>query len=622
MAAELGKAWVEIVPSAQNLPGQLKNMFEGPSDEVGKSAGGKLMGSLKKAVAAAGIGAAIKKSLDFGAELQQNLGGTEAVFGDYANKIQATAKSAYKEMGMSASEYMATANKMGSLFQGSGVEQTRALELTQAAMKRAADTASVMGVDTAAAMEAITGAAKGNFTMMDNLGVKMDATTLQAYALEKGINFDWNTASNAEKAEIAMKMFMDRTKNYANNFAEESEKTLSGSIGAMKAAAQDLMGNLVLGENVGPAMNNLVESAVTAAGNLIPAIGNILAGLPGAISTAVNAIHPALMEGLSTATEAVKANFPAMLEGALTSLLSFSSTIRENAGQLVDAGLALIKSIADGIVQNIPVFIQTVPTIISNFAGVINDNAPKILATGLNIIKNLGLGLIQAIPVLVANIPQILKAIWDVFMAFQWLNLGKKVIEFVGKGIKGAASGISGSIKSLTGKIKSTFTGGLGQLKGNVSKLFDGVKTAMTSKITAAKETISGIAKKITGIFPLSVGRIFSNLKIPRINISGGTAPFGIGGLGTKPSISVTWNKKAMENPYLFSNATLFGAGEAGDEMLYGRNRLMKDISEAVKNGGGGDVVINLNYDSSDEAKDMLRDLARGVKRYRMAGAI
>ncbi len=71
-------------------------------------------------------------------------------------------------MGLSASDYMATANKMGSLFQGSGIDQRKSLELTSSAMRRAADVASVMGLDMKMAMESVAGAAKGNFTMINN----------------------------------------------------------------------------------------------------------------------------------------------------------------------------------------------------------------------------------------------------------------------------------------------------------------------------------------------------------------------------------------------------------------------------------------------------------------------
>lgn len=658
MATELGKAYVQIVPSAKGISGSISNVLNGEADSAGTSLGNKLMGSLKKVIVSAGIGAAIKKSLDFGAELQQNLGGTEAVFGDYADKIQNKAKSAYMNMGLSASDYMATANKMGSLFQGSGVEQVRALELTQNAMQRAADVASVMGIDTTMAMESIAGAAKGNFTMMDNLGVAMNATTLEAYALEKGINFKWNTASNAEKAELAMKMFMDRTTQYAGNFADESVTTLSGSLGAMKAAYQDFMANLTLGQSVGPAMNNLVQTAITYLSNLIPAIGNIFSGLPGAISTAVKAIHPALMTGLTTATSAIKKNLPGMIENAMSSLLNFSVLLRMNASQLVDAGLNMIKAIADGIIKNIPVFIKTVPTIISNFAGIINDNAPKILATGISIIKSLALGIIKAIPVLIQNIPQILKAIWDVFTAFQWLDLGKTIITGIKNGItamggamKGAGESIANGLKSvftngwnaiknltstiwtgiknlltgnwngikniasrvwsaikgavtspiqaarnllssLWGGIKSAASGAWNGIKAAASGAWSGIKSAMTKPIEVAKTTIRNALNKIKGFFPLSVGKIFSNLRIPKISVSGGKAPFGIGGKGSLPSFSVHWN--AQGGVYDSASIVGIGVGEAGREIIT-PEALMRQVFSEEMSSVNAETLRTLN---------------------------
>lgn len=112
----------------------------------------------------------------------------------------------------------------------------------------------------------------------------MNATTLEAYALEKGINFKWNTADNAAKAELAMKMFMDRTSQYAGNFARESEETFSGSFGAMKAAAEDTLANLALGENIQPSLQALAETTSTFLfNNFLPMVGNILMGLPGLV---------------------------------------------------------------------------------------------------------------------------------------------------------------------------------------------------------------------------------------------------------------------------------------------------------------------------------------------------
>ena len=132
------------------------------------------------------------------------------------------------------------------------------------------------------------------------------------------------------------------------------------------------------------------------------------------------------------------------------------------------------------------------------------------------------------------------------------------------------------------------------QIFASVKSTFSKFKQAIAKPFQDAWTTIKKIWDKLKGLFPLKIGKIFSNLKIPKIKIEGGKAPYGIGGFGKKPKISVSWNKKAMENPYMFSNATLFGAGEAGDEILYGRNRLMKDIANAVSGNGGGDIIMNV----------------------------
>ena len=158
-------------------------------------------------------------------------------------------------------------------------------------------------------------------------------------------------------------------------------------------------------------------------------------------------------------------------------------------------------------------------------------------------------------------------------------------------------NGIKTKISSVVNSIKSTVTNVFNALKSTVSTVWNAIKNAITKPINSAKETVSNAVKKLKGLFPLSIGKIFSDLKVPHFNIKGGKAPFGIGGKGSKPSISVSWYKKAMENPYLFSNATLFGAGEAGDEILYGRNALMRDMVKAVgaaMGGGSGETVINV----------------------------
>jgi hypothetical protein len=135
--------------------------------------------------------------------------------------------------------------------------------------------------------------------------------------------------------------------------------------------------------------------------------------------------------------------------------------------------------------------------------------------------------------------------------------------------------------------------------------VWNGIKTAVTHPIETAKNTVKGIIDKVKGFFPLSIGKIFSGFKLPHISVSGGKAPWGLFGKGSLPKFSVKWYKKAMEQPYMFSDATLFGAGEAGDELMYGKSNLMKDISTAVEgSSGGGQQVMITNYITVDGAEN------------------
>src|SRR5574344_51546 len=177
------------------------------------------------------VGASVKAS----GELEQQIGGTEAVFGKFATKVQDMSKTAFKTSGLSANDYMQTINKMGALMQGSGIEQEKAMDLSAAAMQRASDVASVMGISMEEAMYSIAGAAKGNFTMMDNLGVAMNATTIEAYALSKGIKKTYNEMTKAEQVEMAMQMFLEKSSYAMGNYSKENE-TFAGSLQTLKAS--------------------------------------------------------------------------------------------------------------------------------------------------------------------------------------------------------------------------------------------------------------------------------------------------------------------------------------------------------------------------------------------------
>lgn len=203
------------------------------------------------------------------AELEQNLGGSEAVWGEWADEIQATASHAFSAMGLSMSDYLAEANKMGSLLKGSGYTTAEAYQLTTDVMQRASDVASIMGIDVASAMQAVEGAAKGNFTMMDNLGVAINDTTLANYALEKGITKSTRSMTTQEKTALAFQLFMEKTADYAGNYAEEND-TLAGSFTTLSAAFDNFLAGKGTVDEFVDAVENAARVGLKTLGEMVP----------------------------------------------------------------------------------------------------------------------------------------------------------------------------------------------------------------------------------------------------------------------------------------------------------------------------------------------------------------
>lgn len=251
---------LDIVISAQNrefnraiddVIGRLDGLEE-QSRRTGDSIEG-IFSNLAGKLAALGIGKLISDSIMGGGELEQQLGGVEVVFKSHADSMKEAAVSAAENMGLSESAYLASANKMGALFKGSGFDIAYAADMSQQAMQRAADVASIMGVDVSSAMEAVTGAAKGNFTMMDNLGVAINDTTLQAYAQEKGLG---KLETTQQKVGAAMQMFLEKTEYAAGNYSREND-TFSGSLTTLKAEFENLTADL--GTTLLPTATTLVS---------------------------------------------------------------------------------------------------------------------------------------------------------------------------------------------------------------------------------------------------------------------------------------------------------------------------------------------------------------------------
>ena len=463
---------------------------------------GIAMGTVLVAAGAAAykLGKAVVEQLG---QLEQNLGGSEAVFGEYAASIQKTGEDAYRNLGVSQSEYLATANKMGALFQGVGVDQQTSLALTEKAMQRAADMASVMGIETSAALEAVTGAAKGNFTMMDNLGVAMNATSIQAYAVAKGLDFAWNSATQAQKAEVAMQMFFENTEQYAGNFARESSQTITGSIGMLKAAAQSWVAGLGNAEADTQALTrNMIDAFKTVMTNITPVLENIVKALPealGAVFSEMSTLLPtilttvtsifkqllnmlikllpelipvavdavmtiiwALVDNLpllvNTATQLILAlvngigkALPELIPAIVQAVVLIVASLLGNIDQVIEAGMSILFGLIEGIIGALPALIEAMPQLITAIVKCLIENLPKILSAGVRMIGALIQGIVGSIPQLSSNMPRVVSSIVNgVSKAIASVrDIGKNIVQGLWQGIQSMGQWIQDKIGSL-----------------------------------------------------------------------------------------------------------------------------------------------------------------------------
>jgi phage-related protein len=485
--------------------------------KFGKGLGGVAAGAgVAMAAVTAGAVALGTKVVQSFAALEQNMGGSVAVFGDYAGQIQALGAEAYKNLGLSQSDYLATANKMSALFQGSGISQAKSLDLTTEAMQRAADVASVMGISTESAMESIAGAAKGNFTMMDNLGVAMTEASLRAYAAEQGMeNWSYATSTAAEKSELAIAMFLDRTGYAAGNFAREATETVSGSLGLLSASTQSLVaglgnanadvaqlaGNVVdafgaVVNNVGPVVDTLATSLPTAiqallssASTLLPQLITLVAGLAVSIGDSAGGIVTALVTGIVGAAPQLATGAVGIITGLVTALLPLLPMI-------LDAGLQMVTTLASGLADAVPTLIPVVIDTVIAIAEALIANMPMMLTAALDLILGLATGLIAAIPQLVAALPALILGIVTFVIG--------AIPQIIQAGITLLTSLIAALpdiIIAIVTALPQIIVGIIAALLGAIPQLIEAGITLITSLVTALPEIIVAIVAAVPQIW-------------------------------------------------------------------------------------------------------------------------
>lgn len=457
MATELGQAYVQIMPSARGMKGMLSKELGADITQVGKEAGeslaGKLIGVAKKLIAAAGIGKLIHSSLMEGADLQQSLGGIETLFKGSADVVKKYANEAYKTTGLSANAYMENVTGFSaSLLQSLGGDTRKAADVANMAMVDMADNSNKMGTSMDRIQDAYQGFAKQNYTMLDNLklgygGTKTEMQRLLADAQKlTGVKYDINNLSDVYQAIHAIQENLDIT----GTTAKEAATTFSGSFASMKAAAQNVLGKLALGEDIMPSLHQLFDTVKTfLVGNLIPMVWNVLKGIPQVLAGALGElmhtlfgdyIGESIMNDLYDVFDKVGG-----VVSTIYDMIFGSLSKKDNIDFLKKLGIN--EKTASSIVNigdNLRTMFENIGAVISNVAGIVGDFISDLF--GLAKSKDSVGGVASAFEAITKVLADASGKVKDFT---KWMRENKTVMDVVKSALAGALAGFL-AFKAIT----------------------------------------------------------------------------------------------------------------------------------------------------------------------------
>lgn len=507
VGTELAKAYVQIIPSADGVKGKIQEALGGEAESAGKSAGASvgsnLIGTLKKALVVAGIGAAIKESIEAGAELQQSIGGIETLFKDNADTVKQYAADAYKTAGLSANEYMQSVTGFSaSLLQGLGGDTAKAAEVANMALVDMSDNANKMGSDMGSIQNAYQGFAKQNYTMLDNLKLGYGGTKSEMERLLKdaekfsGVKYDIDNLSDVYNAIHVIQGELDIT----GTTAKEASTTISGSMDSMKSSFQNVLADLALGNDLSASMQGLGDSIAAVAQNIIPVITNIITSVPTLLVALIPQLIPivisgaqqlvqGLVDGFSQALPAISGISTQIPDGVITA-------ISTGLPSLLQKGVEIISNVVNGLLQNLPTLISTGGNILSQLLNAFLAGLPGMLDAGVKLVGNIGTGLLQDGPKVLAAIGSVIAQLLSTIVSHlpEILQKGIELIGELAAGIIEAIPKIASAVPQVISEIKTKFSEiDWGEVGSNI---ISGIAKGITSAVGKIKEAAEGAARK------------------------------------------------------------------------------------------------------------------------------
>lgn len=557
--ADLGKAYVQIVPSAQGISGSITQALGGEVDSAGKnggtSLGKKIGGFAMKAFAAMEVGKFIKDTIQAGADFEQLKGGIEKIF-DEANQSQIfeDANKAYKELNLSANDYLSTITNVGAAFASSMGDQ-KGYDVARAGMLAVSDYATGTGKNVDLLNEKfqmISRSTSSYQSIADQFAGLLPQTSKDFLAQAQAAGFlsdgykSLTEVPVAEYQQALVQMMQKGTAEMglAGNTAAETSKTISGSLAGMQSAFSNFMTQLVAGEDIEGATQDLMNSAITFAENLVPALLTILEQIPTVLKTFAESVVENLKNGESREQ---------MIQGAVDFICAMIEGI-------VQATPAILEAIVLLVVAIIETIIQYQLTMLSHIVNFITGTLLPAIAERWEAIKA---AVVEKVTAMVEAVKQWFINLKDAIVAKVleiWTGITERFTAIktaVTERVQATVQGVSDKFENMKNSIKSKCT----EIVSGVRERFQAAKDAISEKLEAARDKVKSIIDKIKGFFKFKIS--WPHIPVPHFSIS--PSGWKIGDLlkGSIPKLSVSWHAEGA----IFKKPTiLHGLGDAGEE--------------------------------------------------------
>lgn len=479
---------------------------------------------------ATGIAGITAKAVSEYADYEQLVGGVETLFKDSSDKVVEYANNAYKTAGLSANEYMDTVTSFSaSLLQGLEGDTAQAAEYANLAITDMSDNANKMGTSMEMIQNAYQGFAKQNYTMLDNLKLGYGGTASEMARLinDSGVLGDTMTVTADNVNSVSFDKMIEAIHVVQTNMditgttAKEAATTIQGSIGMVKSAwANLLIGMADPSQDMGVLMNNLVDSAMAVADNLVPRIADTLPRVVTGLSQLtqklapyipplIEQLLPSLIQGATSLLSEVVNNLPGILETllpgiggelgqsistALNSVFSTLTSILPPMMQIIQAVLPPLTNLINILLPPVTQIIQSLlPVLMAILQPILELLQPflAMLTPIIDLVMQVVTPLTDLINMILPPLAEILSMLME-----DYLNVLKPILEWYCKML-------SGTLKSA---IKLIVTA-INNCKESFAAAWRGIKKAWN----AAPEFFSGIWSSIKGTFS-AVGTWFSDI--------------------------------------------------------------------------------------------------------------